>query len=202
MRRGRLLAEGVHIACLGIWAGSLAMIAAGAPLVFNTLKPMEPLLADYLAYREPHYRIAGGHIVQRLFAVCDMVQASMALIAGLALIWVAIGRRGATLLALLRVVLLLATVGILGYRFNLLDPKLAAQLDAYWQAAAAGNTLVAEELRAVYDRGHAFERKLFAATALLVLTMLWLALVSLRRVHCGPDGESGKGGQDVGAAAA
>jgi hypothetical protein len=53
-----MVAEGLHIACLGIWLGALTMMAAGAPLVFRSLETLEPLLADYLAYREPHYRIA------------------------------------------------------------------------------------------------------------------------------------------------
>jgi hypothetical protein len=118
-----------------------------------------------------------------------MVQSGMAMVAGLALVMVAVGRRSTTGLLLLRGILLLATVAILGYRFNVLDPRLGDQLDAYWRAAAGGNALVAEELRSVYDRGHAFERKLFAATAVLVLGMLWLALVALRRVHSEWHGE-------------
>lgn len=188
MTRGRGLAEGVHITFLGIWLGALAMIAASAPLVFRTMEGLEPMLADYLAYREPHYRIAGGHIVQRLFAVCDLLQTVSALMAGLSIGFIALTSRRLRGLNLARAIALIVLVGILAYRFYLLDPELRLQLDAYWKAAAAGGGQATEDLRAVYDRGHGLERKLFGATALLVLGMLWMSLLSLSRAVRGAAG--------------
>jgi hypothetical protein len=181
MKRSHRIAEGVHLLCLGLWLGALVMLAAGAPMVFRVLREQDPALPGFASFQGPHYLIAGGKIVERLFSVCDMLQ-SIAAIGAVVTLAVACRRlRGRRAVSLVRLGVLVAVFAVLGYRFFLLDPGLTGTLYDYWAAAARGDNEAASRLRAVYDAGHAFQRKLFAAIAMGVLALVILGIISVSR---------------------
>jgi hypothetical protein len=173
------LCEAVHGCFLGLWMGALVMIAFGAPATFITLRGLEPALPQYAPFEGPHYLIAGGHVVRRLFAICDTIQiiSVIAVITSFAVIASAstAGRR----VLIVRGVLLSGLVLVLLYWMVLLDPGLSETLDGYWRAAAAGDNPRALHLRDRYEAGHRLESRLFAMTAALVLGMLITSFISV-----------------------
>jgi hypothetical protein len=175
----------LHTAALGVWIGALGMIGAGAPLVFVTLRTLDPSLPEYQAYGGPHYLIAGGKIVHRLFAVCDGVQIACLVTAELTFLLTRRARaRGA---GLVRGGILAALAGLLAYRLLVLDPAIEPRLREYWDAARAGDTALAAAARATYDAGHRIENILFGITAALVVTALALAIAQRRNpAHAAP----------------
>jgi hypothetical protein len=180
-RRGRLLvlAETIHAAFLGLWLGALVMIGFGAPATFITLRGLDPSLPQYARFESPHYLIAGGHVVRRLFGICDTVQVIAAITVVLTFGVIAASRIVPRKHIILRAIFLAGLILLLTYRFFLLDPGLTETLDAYWAGAAAGDNPRALELRAQYDAGHRLESRLFAITAALVLGLLITAFASL-----------------------
>jgi hypothetical protein len=172
----------LHAASLGVWLGALVLIGAGAPLVFITLRGLGVRLAEFGSYEGPHYLIAGGQIVRRLFAVCDGVQIACVVVAELMFVFGP--RSGPRLLRRARGVVLASLVGIIAYRLLILDPALEPHLRAYWQAAREGNAELVASARAAYDAGHKTENVLFGITAAGVLVALVLAIVQPRvRAH-------------------
>jgi hypothetical protein len=168
----------LHTAALGTWLGALVTIGAGAPLVFITLKALDPTLAEYRGYDGPHYLIAGGHIVRRLFAVCDGIQIACLVLAELTFLF---GPRTAPhAVRFLRGMVLAALTGLLAYRLLILDPAIEPHLRAYWDAARSGDAVVAGAARAAYDAGHRTENALFGITAALVAAALVLAIAPRR----------------------
>jgi hypothetical protein len=167
----------LHATALGVWLGALVLTGAGAPLVFITLRSLDVRLPGFAAYQGPHYLIAGGHIVRRLFAVCDGVQIASLVLAELTFLF---GPRSARALHRARGIVLAALTGIVAYRLLILDPALEPHLRAYWQAAREGNADLVATARASYDAGHRAENVLFGITAALVALALTLALPSRR----------------------
>jgi hypothetical protein len=175
MSEHRSWIDRLHTTALGIWLGALILIGAGAPLVFLTLHRLEPRLPGFEAYDGPHYLIAGGQIVHRLFSICDGVQIACIILAELTFLLCA--RRGSRTLRRIRGTILAGLVGVLAYRLLILDPGLEPHLRDYWQAARDGNAELAASARAAYDAGHKNENTLFGVIAAGVLTALVLAVI-------------------------
>jgi hypothetical protein len=178
MDRPRRLAEGLHMAFLGLWAGALIMVGIGAPLVFITMRQLDPALPEFASYSGPHYLVAGGQVVRRLFGICDILQ-GIAVIAAAATLAIIARRTGVRGLTALRLLLAAALTILLAYRFIILSPDLSATLLTSWDAARSGDTERASQLRAIYNQGHQFEQRLFGATAIMVLAMLALGCWAL-----------------------
>lgn len=70
----------VHLTCLGLWAGVVAISGATAAVAFPTLKAMDvrvPGLAP--GFESDHYRFAAGAVAQRVFLIADIVSFTCAL---------------------------------------------------------------------------------------------------------------------------
>ena len=174
MRPARRVCESVHMAALGLWLGSLISTAASAAMLFPTIHRLEPSLPGYAGYTGPHWLIAGGHIVSRMFLALDVAQFASLLVAGVmlvaSLLWFGLSvRRTSTFV---RVALLLALVGVMSYRLGFLEPELAQTLKSYWAAAAAADNEAALRLKETYVKSHPVQSRMLVITAALVLASL------------------------------
>lgn len=183
MNAGRRICETVHAAALGMWLGALVVTGASAAMLFPAMKGLNPELPAFAGYTGPHWLIAGGQVVQRLFLALDVAQfVAMLLSLGtfaVSAMWLGLPlRRSSTVV---RVALLLALVGILSYRLGFFEPEMQDLLRRYWGAAAAGDNETALRLKAQFDAGHPVQSRLLGATAALVLASLVAGIWSFAR---------------------
>jgi hypothetical protein len=185
MKAGRRVVESVHTVALALWLGALVMTAVSAATLFPTMHRLEPELPAYAGYTGPHWLIAGGHIVQKMFWACDVVQFAGMLIAGVtfaaAIMWFGLSTRRVS--TFVRVVLLLALVGVLSYRLGFLEPEMTQNLRAYWSAAAAGDNATAARFKKAFDAGHPIQSRMLGLTAGLVLAALIAGIWSFARAE-------------------
>lgn len=181
MTAGRRICESIHMAALGIWLGALVITAASAAMLFPTMHRLEPSLPAYALYNGPHWLIAGGQIVSRMFLACDVAQIACLLTAGITLgvsiMWLGLSQRRVS--TFLRVALLLLVLGVLAYRLGFLEPQMTQNLRAYWTAAAQGDNEAAAKFKAVFDAGHPVQSRLLGLTAALVLALIGAAVWSV-----------------------
>jgi hypothetical protein len=181
MSRSRRITESVHIAALGVWLGALLLAGTAAAMTFPVLKDLNPSLPRFARYDGPHWLLAGGHVVQRVFLALDLAQFVCVVVAG-ATLTLALVRQGLSLrrgTTFVRIALLLALVAILSYRLGFLEPRMQGTLREYWAAAEAGNNAAAAGLKEAFDQGHPVERTLLTVTAGLVLASIIAAVWSV-----------------------
>jgi len=156
MRRLRPSLETTHLIALGLWLGALVMTGATAAIAFPTLRDLDPSLPVFEAYPRDHWSIAAGMVMARVFFVSDAMQMACGLVAagtlGMLFLSGTIARRRAA--QVIRAALLFALlVSLLQY---LIFParEMAQDLNAFWNAAKAGDLETAERHRAAFDRAH------------------------------------------------
>jgi hypothetical protein len=179
----RRICDAVHVAALGIWAGSLGLAITAAAVVFPTLHDLDPHLRAFDAYTGPHSIIAGGQVANRVFLVSDIVQFACVLLAGLtfgiAIMWLGLSVRRVS--TFLRAALLLGLVGVLAYRFGVVQPEWDEHLRLHWDAARAGQNDAAAAQKAYLDAAHPLQSQLMGATGALVVVSLVLAVIGSGR---------------------
>lgn len=192
MKAGRRVCESVHMSALGVWLGALVLVGASAAMLFPTMKHLQPELPGYALYTGPHWLIAGGHMVQKMFLALDVAQFAAVLIAGAsfgaAAMWFGLPIRRVS--TFVRAALLLGLVGLLSYRLGFLEPEMADNLRRYWAAAAAGDNAAALKYKELFDAGHPVQSRLLGLTAGLVLAAMIATVWSVARAD-GPDPEPG-----------
>jgi len=180
MSRAQRLCESVHVASLGIWLGALGMSIASAAIVFPTIKSLGPHLDEFSRYSGPHSLIAGGQVANRVFLVGDIVQFVCVLAAGLtfgiAVMWLGLSMRRVS--TFLRATLLLGLVGILAYRFGVVQPRWDEDLRQHWEAARAGDNDAAARSKASLDALHPVQTRLMGVTGAMVGAALALAVAA------------------------
>ncbi len=178
MKRLPAIAETVHLASLGVWLGALGMTGGVAAVVFPTMESLDPSLPAYAAYDGPHWSLAAGALMARVFTISDIV----ALVAAsAALVTFALRAAGGFHLGrvatALRAAALLAAIGLLSWWLFLLAPEMDSQLKAYWAAAEAGRNEIAETHRSAFAEAHPLASNIFkaesAAVAVALATGLW-----------------------------
>ncbi len=174
------MCDAIHVAALGVWLGALGMSVAAAAIVFPTMNDLKPHLADFDKYTGPHALIAGGQVANRVFLVGDIVQFVCVLAAGLtfgvAVMWLGLSMRRVS--TFLRAALLLGLVGVLAYRFAVVQPKWDEDVRRHWEAAKAGDNGAAEGYKASIDATHPLQTKLMGATGAMVAAALVVAVVA------------------------
>jgi len=189
MKPGRRVCESIHVAALGLWLGSLILTAASAAMLFPTMHKLEPTLPAYAGYTGPHWLIAGGHVVLRMFLALDVAQFAAMLVSGItfgvAVMWLGLSMKRVS--TFVRVALLMALVGLLSYRLGFFEPAMSENLRQYWLAAAAGDNENAQRLKTVFDAGHPMQSRLLGITAGLVLASLIAAIWSFARDDNDPE---------------
>jgi hypothetical protein len=166
--------RGLRIGALGVWAGALLMTGATAAIAFPTMRELGPTLPTFGAYPEDHWSIAAGHIMQRVFGISDWTQIACALVVAVSLIAEAasVGWRRLGIAWQVRGAVMLGAVGCSLYSVLVMSPPMNVTLDAYWEAAKAGNVEVAHANKAEFDSDHVLARRLMTATFALVVAAL------------------------------
>jgi hypothetical protein len=177
--------EALHLFTTILWFTALVGAGLGAAVVFPTLKPLNPQLPDFAAYTGEHWRIAAGHVGNRLFAVSDAFQLVCPIVCTLFLLPVVFGKRvqadgtraklGA--LGIARLILLAIAVVLGLYQSLILGPHMRETIEAFWAAARAGNMEAAAPLQTAFDADHPKARFVMESSAFAVLgvivTGLW-----------------------------
>lgn len=163
--------ESVHIVALGLWVGTLGMAGAAAAIVFPMMRDLDPTLAIYAAYPEPHWRLAAGHVAASLFFISDLVQLVCAGLAGLALTLMVLLKRAAWPDRALagRFVIMTLLLALLSYRFFILAPRMDQSLAKYRSAAQIGDVASAATHAAEFNDDHPIASNTMSATFVLAL---------------------------------
>ncbi|MBL8747250.1 MAG: hypothetical protein JNK58_12955 [Phycisphaerae bacterium] len=176
---GRLtIAEGVHIASLGLWIGTLVMAGLTAAIAFPTMKRLDPSLPGFpAAAAGDHWSIAAGHIANPVLTVGVCTQAVLAVLA-IVTLFRAAGARGWQTYARRACVVLASVLAML--LFALVVGKMRPAIAEYWHAAQAGDAAAARERKAHFDAMHPSSSRLMGATVALASVALVLAIVDRR----------------------
>lgn len=170
--------EIAHVACLSMWAGSLAMTAVTAAIAFPTMKELNPSLPAFAAYPEDHWVIAAGQIMERVFTASDFVQLALAALACALFVPIGLSRRlSRGLLAARAVVLVALLVSLLEYTF-VMRPQMTSDLMAFWAAAKTGDMEAANTARAAFDEAHPLASARLSVHLAGVLLAIALCLVA------------------------
>lgn len=183
--------EAIQVAAWATWSGALLVTGATAYFVFTLLKRLDPTLPEFSAYQGEHWRLLGGYVAERLFIGADVVGFLAICIGGGA--FALASWRGhphpRSWTAALRALLIMAMVGVMTYRFAVLDPAMQTDLTAYRQAAALGDTENALALQHDYDKHHKTASNVMLVSLALSLSALGLTLATTRRVMSGEVGD-------------
>ncbi|TVQ30090.1 MAG: hypothetical protein EA376_14120 [Phycisphaeraceae bacterium] len=170
MNKSLAVSEGVHLLALGVWLGAVVMAGMSAMVVFPTMEGLEPALPAYAAYDGAHSALAAGRVMFAVFFACDLVQLCAAFFVVMPFMAAAFGlglsmRRPVNAF---RAALVFVLAAMLAFHLVALTPAMNTELQAYWQAAAEGDTAMAATHKAAFDARH--------PTARLVLTAMTAGL--------------------------
>lgn len=184
----------LHIAAVGLWAGSLAMSGVAAALIFPGMKRLSPTLPEYAQYTGDHWMIAAGMIAARQFAVLAWVEAALALVAvGSLLLLVASGRTRLSLMLVLRILGIGAVTAILVFQAFFLQPRMDRHMHAHWDAARQGDNEAAVASKNAFTADHPLASGLMQARLGLLLACLLAGVWSVR-ANASPARTSGTDG--------
>lgn len=140
-----------------------------AAIVFPLMRTLQPTLATYPNYEGDHAMLTGGLVASRVFFTVDVIQFVCAGLALLTLIvMVGTGYKIHTIARLLRIMVLCATMALLSYHLFLFMPKLTMTLQGYWDMAAAGNTLQADQFKDRFLDSHAAASRILGTITMAV----------------------------------
>lgn len=156
MRPGRTICEIIHLGALGLALGAMVITGAAAAIAFPVMKALDPHLPAFAAYGEPHWPVAAGSVMNRLFGVTDAVLLGAAIVAALTLgaSRLIFRARFASIAGVLRLIALAALLGSVGLTRLDLRPRMQSNLTAYWEAARAGDAEAAARHKAAFDADH------------------------------------------------
>ena len=180
--------EAIQVAAWATWSGALLVTGATAYFVFTLLKRLDPALPTYEAYQGEHWRLLGGYVAERLFIGGDVV-GFLAICLGGGAFAVACWKgypHPRTWTAALRALLVMAMIGVMTYRFAVLDPAMQHDLSIYREAAAVGDTETALAFQRAYDVHHRTASNVMVASLMLSLGAVGFTLATTQRALAGP----------------
>ena len=179
--------EAIQVAAWATFSGALLVTGATAYFVFTLLKRLDPTLPGFELYEGEHWRLLGGYVAERLFFGSDAIGFLAICIGGGAFAlacWKGYPHPR-TWTAAIRALLVIALIGVMTYRFAVLDPEMQQDLNTYREAARLGHTEQALAARNAYDVHHRTASNVMVASLALSLGALGFTLVSTRRVMQG-----------------
>ncbi len=174
----------VHLTCLGLWAGSVAIAGATAAVAFPKLHAMrvliqEPLLAR--GFEEEHFRFAAGGVAQTVFLIADMVSFACAFASAVTLlamvVWLKLPVKRAS--TYVRAVALGVALASLAAMLFVVTPQINAAGAQHLAAAKAGDVGAAAVHRNAVDELHPLASILLGAEFLSALIALFAGAWSL-----------------------
>ncbi len=170
------LAQGVHIAALGVWCGAVATSGIAAAIIFPTFRELDPTLGQYPDYTGDHALLGAGRVAGSIFFAVDVVQFVCAMLVLTTLIAMLLsGYALRTPLRVIRSVLTLATLGLLSYHLVILMPEMSQNLSAYWAGAAQGMSEQADIARDAFLSMHTTASNVLKGLTLMTLVCAVLA---------------------------
>ncbi len=170
------IAQITHLVALSIWLGSVAMSGVVAAIVFPLMRTLEPTLASYPNSEGDHSLPAGGLIASCVFFVVDAIQFVCAALALLTISIMIVARYQINTIArLLRIMVLCATLALLSYHLFIFMPQLTLTLQGYWDFAAAGDTVQADQFKDRFLESHSAASRILGTLTIAVLINLILA---------------------------
>jgi len=169
MRIVRTIAEVLHLCALGVWAGAMGAVGAAAAIAFPMMRDLDPSLPAYAAYEGPHWSIAAGAVMNRVFALADTLGFVCACIAAATLVVVFVVRARPLAPMVIRAALVAGALGLAGHAMFVQGPAMRAHLHAYWEAAEAGEDETAAVHKEAFDAMHPRASGLIGAQLIVVL---------------------------------
>jgi len=168
--------EALHALFVALWLAALIGSALGASIVFPVMKDLNPSLPQYGAYHGEHWKIAAGHVGNKLFGIADMIQLVGAVGAvgtlGLALHARSKAGQHAGGLWAFRAGVVGAAAALAAYHILILGPSMTQGIQDFWAAARAGDASKADTLQAAFNKNHPVSRLILEATTVLMLLAL------------------------------
>lgn len=191
MLRAAKIAEIVQAVSLGLWLGVIVMSVVVAAQVFPLMRELDPQLGAYPLFDGDHSPLAGGRVAAAVFVFADVFGFVCLMLSGVAtVIWIMGSRARRPVAAAVRATLLMALVAVFGYHLIVHGSALNGETRAYWAAAEAGETEVAEKHRAVIRDMHPMSRNLMAGTMMIglasLVTGLWCLATAEGTRHWAP----------------
>jgi hypothetical protein len=163
-------AQTLHLLALAIWMGSVAMSGLFAAIIFPTMRTLDPTLAQYPLYTGDHSMLAAGRIASKVFLSVDTIQFVCSAIAmGGFIVMLLTGYSLNTLSRVARSFLISCALAMLSYHLLILMPGMYEDLRAYWEAAALGNTALADTHKDAFAAMHSSSSRSIGLTTLFVL---------------------------------
>lgn len=184
--------SGVALAIFsGIAFGATAMTGVVAAVVFPTMRSLDPSLPGYAAYSGAHWSLAAGIVAERVFEIGLIVSGVSLVVCLVAIAGVAFTRRAGGW-PVVRLALLLITLGIFLTHAAWLAPRMDAAAESYRTAAVAGFAEDAAAAKSQFDGLHPIASKLIGGVTVsslaLFIASAWASSARRR------DGEPGSGG--------
>ncbi len=158
----------LRIIALSLLAGATLAVGATAAIAFPAMKALDPTLATYAKWPDPHWPIAAGAIANTLFRALDWLALGVVLIAVITLIPRS-SHQARSLTGLLCGLSILGLVAIVGVNWGYLRPTMHTHLDAYWTAAQSGDIDTGRAERSAFDRLHPVASYLLTSQLVLAL---------------------------------
>lgn len=154
----------LRIIALSVLAGATLAVGAAAAIAFPTMKALDPMLAAYTAWPDPHWPIAAGAIANRLFRILDWVALAVVAIALVSVIPRS-ARPQRSVRGAITVAAIILLAGVVGTNWVWIRPTMHHHLEAYWAAAKAGDLNGGRAAREMFARFHPIATGLLVAQA-------------------------------------
>ncbi|MFG0259132.1 MAG: hypothetical protein ACF8LK_02175 [Phycisphaerales bacterium JB041] len=169
------------VVCAGVAFGVVAMTGVVAAVVFPTVRDLGPVLPDHATYTGPHWSLVAGVVAEGVFRIGFVVVGAALGGALLSVIALAV-QRGERRLPVVRLALLVVTLGLFLTHAAWLQPRMDRAATEYRDAAGLGDNAAASEAKARFDAMHPTASKLIGATTiaapLLFVGSAWAATQS------------------------
>lgn len=164
------VASTLLVVCAGVAFGVVAMTGVVAAVVFPTVRDLGPVLPDHASYTGPHWSLVAGVVAEGVFRI-GFVVVGVALFGALVGVLVLAVRRGARRLPVVRLGLVLVTLGLFLTHAGWLQPRMNEAASEYRDAAVAGDNNRATEAKSRFDSMHPTASRLIGATTIAALLL-------------------------------
>ncbi len=168
---GHRLVESAHLLGVAVWLCGLVMGGVVAAIIFGTTPELEPRLGAFANYQGDHANLLAGYIQNKVFLAGDVMQfAGGVLCLGTLVLLIARFRHPVRRpLGAIRIISVLGAITMLSYSLLILSPRMAQNLETFYQHASAGENEEADAARGAFIADHPTATRTHSVLAGLVL---------------------------------